>query len=122
MHIAFSEKIEYFIVIYLDDIAVYPKTDEEHLKHLRRVFEKCRRFDLSLNPKKTIFGLQEGKLLGHIILEKGIKIDPQRVEGILQITHPRNIKELQSFIGKINFLRSFIPNLAEHLRNMTNML
>ena len=69
-----------------------------------------------------MFGLQEGKLLGHIISEKGIKIDPKRVEGILQISHPRNIKELQSFIGKINFLRRFIHNLAELLRNMKNML
>ena len=92
MDIAFSEEIGYFIVIYLDDIIVYSKTDEEHLKHLRKVFEKCRRFGLSLNPKKTVFGLQEGKLLGHIISKKGIKIYPKRVEGILQISHPRNIK------------------------------
>ena len=122
MDIEFSEEIGHFIVIYLDDITFYSKTNKEHLKHMRKVFEKCRKFGLSLNPKKTIFGLQEGKLLGHIISEKGINIDPQRVEGILQITHPRNSKELQSFIGKINFLRRFIPNLAEHLRNMNNML
>ena len=89
---------------------------------MRKVFEKCRRFGISLNPKKTLFGLQEGKLLGHIISEDGIKIDPKRIEAILQISHPRNIKELQSFIGKINFLRRFIPNLAELLRNIKNML
>ena len=94
MDIDFSDEIGHFIVIYLDDITVYSKIEEEHLKHLRKVFEKCRRFDLSLNLKKTVFGLQEGKLLGHIISEKGIRIDPQRVEGILQITPPRNIKEL----------------------------
>ena len=94
MDIAFSDEVGNFIVIYLDDITVYSKTEEEHLKHLKKVFEKCRRFGLSLNPKNTIFGLQEGKLLGHIISEKGIRIDPQRVEGILQITDPRNIKEL----------------------------
>ena len=75
-----------------------------------------------MNPKKTLFGLQEGKLLGHIILEEGIKIDPTRIDGILQISHPRSLKELQSFIGKINFLRRFIPNLVELLRNITNML
>ena len=92
MDIAISDEIGHFIVIYLDDITVYSKTEDEHLEHLRKVFEKCRRFGLSLNPKKTIFGLQEGKLLGHIISEKGIRIYPQRVEGILQITHPRNIK------------------------------
>ena len=57
-----------------------------------------------------------------ISFEEGIKSDPKRIEGILQINHPRNNKELQSFIGKINFLRRFIPNLAELLRNITNML
>ena len=101
---------------------MFSKTDEEHLEHLRKVFEKCRKFGISLNPKKTLFGLQEGKIIGHIISEKGIKIDPKRIEAILQISHARNIKELQSFIGKINFLRRFIPNLAELLRNITNML
>ena len=74
MDIAFSEDIGYFIVNYLDDITVYSKTDEEHLVHLRIFFEKCRKYGLSLNPKKTLFGLQEGKLLGHIISEEGIKI------------------------------------------------
>ena len=89
---------------------------------MRKVFKKCRKFGISLNPKETLFGLQEGKLLGHIISEEGIKIDPKRIEAILQITHPGNIKELKYFIGKINFLRRFIPNLAELLRNITNML
>ena len=89
---------------------------------MRKVFEKCRKYGLSLNPKKTLFGLQEVKLLGHIISEEGIKIDPKRIEGILQISHPRNIKELQYFIGKINFLRRFIPKLAKLLRKITNML
>ena len=122
MDIALSEEIGYFIMIYLDDITVYSKTDEEHLIHLRKVFEKCRKYGLSLNPKKTLFGLQEDKLLGHIISKEGIRIKPKRIDGILQINHPRNIKELQSFIGKINFSRRFIPNLAELLRDMTNML
>jgi hypothetical protein len=69
-----------------------------------------------------LFGIEEGKLLGHIISKDGIKIDPSRIESIQKIDHPRNIKELQSFIGKINFLRRFIPNLEEILRNITNML
>jgi hypothetical protein len=86
------------------------------------VFEKCRKFGISLNPKKTVFGLEEGKFWGHIISKYGTKIDPSRIESIQKLEHPRNIKELQSFIGKINFLRRFIPNLEELLRNITNML
>ena len=69
-----------------------------------------------------MFGIQEGKILGHIIFEEGIKIDPKMIEGILQISRPRNIKELQSFIEKINFLRRFIPNLEKLLRNIKKML
>lgn len=56
MDIAFADDIGHFIVIYLDGITVFSKTDEEHLAHLRRVFEKCKRFGISLNPKKTLFG------------------------------------------------------------------
>ena len=122
MDIAFSEEIGYFIIIYIDDITIFSKTYEGHLIHLRKVFEKCRKFGLSLNPKKTLFGLQEGKIIGHIISEEGIKIDATRIDGILQISHPRSLKELQSFIRKLNFLRRFIPNLAELLKNITNML
>jgi hypothetical protein len=122
MNIAFVDELDRFIVVYLDDVIVYSQSDDEHLKHLRRVFEKCRKFGISLNPRKSLFGLEEGKLLGHIISKDGIKIDPSRIEAIQKLEHPRNIKELQSFIGKINFLRRFIPNLAELLRNITNML
>jgi hypothetical protein len=122
MDIAFIEESGKFIVVYLDDVTVFSQSDDEHLRHLRRVFEKCRRFGIYLNPKKCLFGLEEGKLLGHIISKEGIKIDPSRIEAILKLEHPRNLKELQSFIGKINFLRRFIPNLAELLQKITNML
>ena len=66
MDISFSDELSYFIIIYLDDVTVFSKTDEEHLEHLRKVFEKWRNFGIYLNPKKTLFGLQEGKLLGNI--------------------------------------------------------
>ena len=92
------------------------------MDHLRQVFFKCRKYCLSLNPKKSLFGLEEGKLLGHIISKEGIRIDPTRIEAILQLPHPRNVKELQAFLGKINFLRRFISNLAELVTFLNNML
>jgi hypothetical protein len=122
MDISFVDELGRFIFIYLDDVTVYSKSDDEHLQHLRRSFEKCGKFRISLNPKKSLFSLEEGNLLGHIISKDEIKIDPNIIEDILKIDHPRNIKELQSFIGKITFLRRFIPNLAQILRNITNML
>eukprot|EP00253_Pinus_taeda_P015145 PITA_15145 len=122
MDIAFAKDIHDFLVVYLDDLTPFSKSDQEHLKHLRKIFMRCRKYGISLNPKKSLFALKEGKLLGHIISKYGIRIDPERIQAILQIPYPRNIKELQEFLGKINFLRSFIPNQAELIRLLRNML
>jgi hypothetical protein len=118
MDIAFVDEKHKFIVIYLDDITVYSVSDEEHLKHLRRAFHKCRKFGISLNPKKSNFTMEEGKLLGHIIS----KIDPSTVEGILKIGIPKSKKEVQCFLGKVDFLRRFIPNLTKIIKYITSML
>jgi hypothetical protein len=77
MDIAFVGERDKFIVIYLDDMTVFSKTDEDHIKHLRKTFVKCRKFGLSLNPKKSYFSMEEGKLLGHIVSKEGVKIDPK---------------------------------------------
>lgn len=61
MDIAFAKEIHDFLVIYLDYIIVFSKYDNQHLDHLRRVFIKCRKYGISLNPKKSLFGLEEGK-------------------------------------------------------------
>ena len=67
MDIAFAKEIHEFLIIYFDDITIFSKSDNEHLDHLKQVFIKCIKFGISLNPKKSLFGLEEGKLLGHII-------------------------------------------------------
>jgi hypothetical protein len=84
MDIYFMHELGRFIVIYLDDITIFSKT-YEHFLHLRRVFEKCRKFGISLNPKKKLF-------IGHIISKNGIKIDPSIIKAIPNIVPPRNIK------------------------------
>eukprot|EP00253_Pinus_taeda_P024607 PITA_24607 len=122
MDMAFANEKDVFLIVYLDDLTVFSKSDEEHLFHLTKVFQKCRKYGISLNPKKSLFAMSEGKLLGHIISKDGIRIDPARVEAIQQLEQPRRKKEIQSFNGKLIFLRRFIPNLAEHLREITNML
>ena len=122
MDITFSEEKDKYVVIYLDDITMFYKFDQDHLQHLRKVFLKCGKFGISLNLKKSHFAMEEGKLLGHIILEKGIKIDPDRVVSIQQICLPRNKKEIQSFLGKVNFLRRFITNFVEVVKYINSML
>ena len=122
MDIAFSKKRDRFVVIYLDDITVFSKSDEKNLKHLQHDFQNCKLYGISLNPKKSNFAMQEGKLLGHIISKEGIKIDPTRVSAIQKNEIPRSRKEIQSFLGRVNFLKTFITNFAEIVKHITNML
>ena len=67
MDIAFTNEKHKIPVIYLDDIIIFSKSDEEHVAHLLKTFKKCRKFGISLNPKKFFFAMKEGKLLWHII-------------------------------------------------------
>ena len=75
----------------MDDITLYSRSDREHIKHLEKVFLKCRIYDISLNPRKSNFALEE-ELLGHIISKEGIRIDPDRVSKILKVEGPRSKK------------------------------
>jgi hypothetical protein len=97
MDLAFVGERDNFFVIYLDDLTVFSNSDAEHLKHLRQTFDKCKKYGLSLNPKKSHFSMQEGKLLGHIVSKYGIKIDPQRVEAIDKINLAETKKRFNLF-------------------------
>jgi hypothetical protein len=122
MDIAFVGEKDIFVLIYLDDITVFSYSHEDHLQHLRKTFLKCRKYGISLNPKKSHFALREGKLLGHIVSADGVKIDPARVEAIQKLSLPRSKKDIQSFLGTINFFRRFIANFAELTKYITCML
>ena len=105
MDIAFADEKDKFVMIYMDDITVYSRWAKDHIGNLERVFIKCRKYGISLNPRKSNFALEEGKLLGHIISKEGIMIDTDRVKGILRVEEPRSKKEIQSFIGQVKLLR-----------------
>jgi hypothetical protein len=122
MDIAFIGEKDKFVFIYLDDITIFSKSDKENYHHLKNFFLTCRKFGLSLNPKKYLFAMKEGKLLGHIVSAEGVRIDPRRVEVIHTLYFPRSKKEVKSFLGKINFLRRFISNFVELVKFIASML
>jgi hypothetical protein len=72
----FQGLINICVLVYLDDVTVYSKNRKDHIQHQIQIFERCRKYGMSLNPKKTIFGVEEGKLIGHIISQAIIHIDP----------------------------------------------
>jgi len=95
---AFKDLIGKFMANYQDDLTIHSKTREEHIHHLRKVFEKCRLYGISLNPKKCLFVVSEGKLLGHIVSKEGIYIDLERIRVINELNPPSSNKWVQSFL------------------------
>ena len=92
MDITFIGEKDKFLVIYLDDITMLSQSDKEHYDHLKRVFLRFRKFGLSLNPKKSLFSMKEGKLLGNTVSTEGVKIDPNMLEAIQSLSLPRSKK------------------------------
>ena len=105
-----------------DEFVVWGKTFQEHDKHLRKVFLKIRESSLKLNKTKCQIRKQSIAFFEHIISSEGIKIDPSKTEAITKMPLPRSVNDLQRFLGMINYLGKFIPNLAEHATPLRNLL
>ena len=105
-----------------DDFVVWGKTLQEHDKCLRKVFLTIRESGLKLNKTKCQIRKQSIVFLGHIISSEVIKIDPSKTEAITKMPLPRSVNDLQRFLGMINYLGKFIPNLAEHATPLRNLL
>jgi hypothetical protein len=101
---------------------VYSKNREEHIQHLTQIFEICQKYGISLNPKKNIFSVEEVKLLGHIISQVGIRIDPERIKSIAQLLLPHNKKAIQSFFRQINFVRKFTLDSTKIIKPLQKMI
>jgi len=122
MDVAFAGLVDEIMVVYQDDLTTFSKERGEHCKHLEIIFNRCLEYGISLNPKKCIFGVEEGKLLEHIVSKDGERIDLERVKAIDLIPQPKSDKGIQSFFGQINFVKRFVPNFAEKTRAISKML
>jgi hypothetical protein len=122
MHISFDDLIGKITQVYLDDFTVYSKNQLNHFGHLRKVLICYRKFGISLNPSKSIFGVTKGKLLGHIVSDPGISIDRERITAILNFSAPTSKKEVQAFMDIINFVRRFVSYFAIMVKPNHNIL
>ena len=92
------------IEVFLDDLASHFRMRMRHPYHFRLVFERCQHYSVRLNPHKCIFCVKSGLLLGFIISKEGIRLEPLKVEAILQLSPLKNIHHLQFLQGMENFL------------------
>ena len=84
----------------MDNMIAKSKTEEEHLVNLRKLFERLRKYQLRLNPAKCTFRVKSGKLLGFIISQKGIEVDIEKLQAILETPEPRTESQVQGFLGR----------------------
>ncbi|XP_050251425.1 uncharacterized protein LOC126698319 [Quercus robur] len=98
---------------YVDNIVVKSKTRESHARTLRKVFERCHHYKLCTDPLKCAFGVTAGKFLGFLVHQKGIDVDPLKVKAIVTMKPLTSVKELKSFIGKLSYIRRFIPRVVK---------
>lgn len=112
MDITFRILVGRSVVVYIDNVTVYSKNRQDHIIYMKQIFERCRKYDISLNPKKSIFAVSEGRLLGHVIFKDGIFVDSERTKAIMHIPMPNSNKYMQSFFGKRNFVRIFVADFA----------
>lgn len=108
--------------IYLDDILITGKTDQEHLNNLSAVLQRLSAAGMKLKPEKRFFMLQEVEYLGHTISAKGIQPTTQKVCAIVEAPRPTNVSQLKSFLGLLNCYGKFLPNLSTHLAPLYTLL
>ena len=108
--------------VYLDDILIASETKEQHLEDLERVFKILEENGLVVNRKKCILGVSEIEFLGHLCNQQGIKPLPAKVDAIKKVKPPTTVKELQRFLGMVNYYRRFVKKAAHHLFHLFECL
>ena len=106
----------------IDDILIYGSTQAEHDKNLQAVLERIQSAGVTLNKEKCEFGKTIIKFLGHIISPEGISPDPQKTIAVKNMKQPSNVPELRRFLGMVNQLGKFSPNIAEFTKPLRDLL
>ncbi|XP_057808622.1 uncharacterized mitochondrial protein AtMg00860-like [Salvia miltiorrhiza] len=122
MNRVFHPYLDKFVVVFIDDILVYSRNEEEHREHLRTALQTLRDECLYAKFSKCEFWLKEVTFLGHIVSSEGIKVDPAKVEAVQGWRSPTTPNEIRSFLGLAGYYRRFIEGFSKIARPMTQLL
>jgi ribonuclease HI len=122
MNSVFMPELDKFIVVFINDILVYSKNEEEHAGHLHVVLQRRREHRLYAKLSKCDYWLKEIKFLGHTISQAGIAVDPDKVQEVMNWKPPMTVRQIQSFLGLAGYYRRFIPDFSRIVKPITELL
>jgi ribonuclease HI len=122
MNSVFMPKLDKFVVVFIDDILVYSKNEEEHAGHLHVVLQRLREHHLYAKLSKCDFWLKEIKFLGHTISQAGIAFDPDKVQEMMNWKPPTTVRQIRSFLGLAGYYRRFIPDFSRIVKPIIELL
>ena len=108
-------------LVYIDDIIIFGKTIEDHIQQLQEVFNRLKMAGLKLKPKKCCLFKREVHYLGHVVSEKGIQTDPEKIRAIEEWKEPTTMTDVRSFLGICSYYRKFVPNFATIARPLVQL-
>jgi hypothetical protein len=122
MNSVFMPELDKFVVVFIDDILIYSKDEEEHARHLRIVLTPLKEHQLYAKFSKYAFWLEEIQFLGYVLSTRGIAVDPSKVKNILEWKSPTTVHQVQSFLGLAGYYRRFIPDFSKLVKPITSLL
>jgi hypothetical protein len=105
MNSVFMPELDKFVVVFIDDILVYSKNEDEHTEHLHIVLQRLRDHRLYAKLSKCDFWLKEINFLGHTISQEGVLVDPEKVQEVMDWKPPTTLRQIQSFLGLAGYYR-----------------
>jgi hypothetical protein len=122
MNKVFMEYLDKFVVVFIDDILVYSRSEEEHEEHLRLALQRLREHRLYTKLSKCEFWMKQVAFLGHVISKEGISVDPRNVQDVLSWNVPTSVGDIQSFLGLAGYYRRFIEGFSKISKPMIELL
>lgn len=122
MNRIFRPYLNRFVTVFIDDILIYSRDESEHAEHLRIVLQTLRDTQLYAQFNKCEFLFREVRFLGHIVLTKGIRVNPSKISAVVDWKPPRNVSEVKSFLGLAGYYRIFVKGFLIIATSMTRLL